>query len=116
MTLDDPILSGAWDDKSRSKVLLAAYIAGNAQSQLNSGVKQDDVYSGVLTMIAAYRNLQEADKTFKITELDKLVKLHQDGKLVAHCGEVEKALAKPKKKENQMKISKPLLTMGRKTD
>lgn len=77
------------DDK-RSLLLFGAYLAGNAQSQLNSGVKRNDRYSGLLSLFQVYRQLQAKDKDFKIADVDELLKLHKEDKLVAHLIELEK--------------------------
>ena len=79
-------LSWAGIDKedARSLLLLAAYAAGNIQSQLNSGVKRNDRYSGVLTLFRVYRALREQDEKFEVSAVDNLLALHQEGKLVPH--------------------------------
>ena len=60
-------------------LLLAAYAAGNTRSQLLSGVRQNDRYSGLITLFAVYRQLQEKDKDFKVAPVDELMK-SPDGK------------------------------------
>src|SRR5689334_7277599 len=42
----------------RGLLLFAAYLGGNTRSQLLSGVKQNDRYSGLVTLFAVYRRLQ----------------------------------------------------------
>ncbi len=69
-------------DPDRALLLLAGYLAGNIQSQLNSGVKRNDPYSGALTLFQIYRSLQQHDKKFAITAVDDLLALHQEDKLV----------------------------------
>jgi len=71
-------------DPDRALLLLAGYLAGNIQSQLNSGVKRNDPYSGLLTLFQVYRALQKQDKRYVIAEVDDLLALHQEDKLVDH--------------------------------
>jgi hypothetical protein len=82
-----------WADMGKenpnSLLLLAAYAAGNIQAQLNSGVKRNDRYSGLLTLFRVYRTLQEKDEKFKIAEVDDMLALHQEDKLVAHLQKLE---------------------------
>ena len=77
------------DDK-RGLVLLAAYVGGNTLSQIHSGVRQNDRYSGLLMLFRVYRQFREKDKEFKIAAVEDLLKLHQDGKLLVHLIELEK--------------------------
>ena len=77
-------------DNKRSLVLLGSYLAGNAQSQLNSGVKRNDRYSGLLYLFQTYRQIQAKNKDFKIAEVEDLLKLHKEDKLVGHLIELEK--------------------------
>lgn len=65
----------------RRSVLLAAYVAGNTESQLRRGKKQDDPFAGVSQAIATYRQLQAADPSFRLEELETLIKLEQEGRL-----------------------------------
>jgi hypothetical protein len=69
-------------DEKYGLLLLAGYMAGNAQSQLLSGVKTNDRYSGLLSLFSVYRTIREQDKDFKLPEVDALLKLHKDGKRV----------------------------------
>ena len=71
-------------DPERALLLLAGYLAGNIQSQLNSGVQRNDPYSGLLTLFQVYRALQKQDKKFTLAEVDELLVLHQEDKLVDH--------------------------------
>lgn len=68
----------------RPSVLLAAYVAGNIESQLNRRVKEDDPYAGVLQAIATYRQLQQNDPDYRVDELEALTQLEKDGRLKAH--------------------------------
>jgi hypothetical protein len=73
----------------RSLFLLAAYAAGNIQSQLNSGVKRNDRYSGLLTLFRVYRVLQAEDAKFKILTVDHLLSLHREDKLLEHLRKLD---------------------------
>jgi hypothetical protein len=74
----------------RSLLLFAAYVGGNTQAQLLTGVKQNDRYSGLVALFAVYRRLQAKDRDYKIAEVEELRKLHADGKLLGHLVELEK--------------------------
>lgn len=76
-------------DDQRGLLLFTAYIAGNTQSQLRSGVKRNDRYAGLLHLFHVYRGLQERDKEFKIAEVEELLKLHREGQLVKHLLDLE---------------------------
>jgi hypothetical protein len=76
-------------DEKRGLLLLAAYLAGNVESQLNSGVKRNDRYAGLLALFRVYRALQEKDKEFKIAAVDELLKLHRQDELVKHLQQLE---------------------------
>lgn len=80
---------GLGGDEQRSLLLLAAYAAGNIQSQLNSGVKRNDRYSGLLTLFRVYRTLREQNKKFRIAAVDRLLDLHREDKLVRHLQKLE---------------------------
>jgi hypothetical protein len=76
-------------DEKYGLLLMAAYMAGNAQSQLHSGVKTNDRYAGVLSLFSVYRTIREQDKDFKLPEVDELLKLHKDGKLLKRMVDLE---------------------------
>lgn len=75
--------------------LLAAYEVGNLQSQLNSGVKRTDRYSGLLTLFRVYRAVYEKDKKIKLDAVENLLALHKEGKLISHLQTLDER--KPKK-------------------
>jgi hypothetical protein len=85
--------AGLDGDDSHALLLLAAYSSGNLLSQLNSGVKRNDRYSGVLTLFRVYRTLCEKKKQLKIDVVDKLLELHKENKLLAHLRELDKKKA-----------------------
>ncbi|MGH7173407.1 MAG: hypothetical protein ACRELF_16950 [Gemmataceae bacterium] len=80
---------GLDDDDRHGLLLLAAYAAGNIQSQLNSGVKRNDRYSGLLTLFHVYRALREQDRKFNIAAVDYLLELHRQNKLVPHLQKLD---------------------------
>ena len=68
--------------------LLAAYVAGNTQSQLDKGKAGDDPLAGTEQVIATYRQMQKADPALKIPEVEQLVDLQRQGKLADHLKDV----------------------------
>ena len=76
-----------WLGKSteeRQGALLTAYVAGNLASQLKSRKKENDSYAGILQTIATYRQLQEADPTFRLESIEDLIGLEAQGRLKEH--------------------------------
>jgi hypothetical protein len=74
--------------------LLAAYIAGNVRSQLDSGVTRSDDYSGLVQVLRTYRALKAADAaSYANPELDKLLAQQARGELLTRCAAVEKKRA-----------------------
>ena len=95
-------------DKERGLLLLAAYAAGNAASQLDSGVKRNDRYAGLLYLFRVYRTLRQKDRKFKIPAVDELRKLHKEDKLVKHLLELEKKKPTKLSPEDEKAIRKIL--------
>jgi hypothetical protein len=62
-------------------VLLAAFVAGNIDSQLLRGVKKDDAYAGDLQLIQTYRQLQKNNPKLKIPAIEKMAEMEQRGEL-----------------------------------
>jgi hypothetical protein len=75
---------GTEKTEERGSVLLAAFVAGNTESQLRRGKKEDDPVAGVLQVIATYRQLQQADPAFRMDEVEALIVLEQEGRLKEH--------------------------------
>jgi hypothetical protein len=88
--LGDDELKWCGKDEDRRWLLLTAYLAGNSLSQLNSGVKRNDRYAGLLHLFCVYRHLKAKDKKFKIAEVDELLKKHKEDKLLPYLIELEK--------------------------
>jgi hypothetical protein len=70
-------------------LLLAAYAAGNVQSQLDSGVKRNDRYAGLLSLFHVHRALKEKGAGYENAVVDDLLKLHREDKLLPHLIELE---------------------------
>jgi hypothetical protein len=64
--------------------LLAAFIAGNTDSQLLRGSKKDDAYAGDLQLIQTYRQLQKRNPKLRIQAIEKLAELESQGRLKAY--------------------------------
>ncbi len=87
---DEWTWTGLEGEHPHATLLLAGYASGNILSQMNSGVKRNDRYSGLLTLFRVYRTLREADMEFKqIEAIDKLLKMHKENKLLAHLQELD---------------------------
>ncbi len=88
--------TGLESEHPHATLLLAGYVSGNLLSQMNSGVKRNDRYSGLLTLFRVYRTLRETDMEFKpIEAIDKLLKMHKENTLLTHLQELDKK--KPEK-------------------
>jgi hypothetical protein len=77
-----PWLGGKMDE--RRSLLLAAYVAGNLESQLKEGKKANDSLAGIQQAITTYRQLQKADANFRVEELEKLIAIDAEGGLKAY--------------------------------
>jgi len=64
-----------------SDVLVAAFVAGNVRSQLQSGKVADDSYQGLLAVFKVYEKLREANKDLKIPEIEDLQVKEKAGQL-----------------------------------
>jgi hypothetical protein len=87
--------AGIENNDPRALLLLAAYASGNIQSQLNSGVKRNDRYSGLISLFRVYRALQHSDQKFRVAAVDEFLSLHQEDKLVRHLQKLDEQ--KPEK-------------------
>ena len=78
-----------------------AFMAGNVQAQLESGVKGNDPYSGFLQVLRVYHLVRQQDKEYKLEAVEKLLKMHKEGKLLKYALELkekrDKDLKPPKK-------------------
>jgi len=98
-----PWLHDGTDEKYRA-LLLGAYVAGNAKSQLDHGTSKDDPYAGMLSVFDVYRQIKDHDKKCHIPEVEAFLDLESKKKLKAH---LEKVLQAEIKKEHTGKTSKP---------
>ncbi len=73
--LIDPLKA---DTKSR---LLAAFVAGSVQSQLDNHVNKDDRYAGWLSLISVYNQLKAADVKVTVPSIEKMAALEKKGQL-----------------------------------
>lgn len=81
-------------------LLLGAYVAGNAKSQIMKGVKADDPYSGMLFVFAVYEKMKIETKGFKIAEIENFIKLEKRKQLKEH---LENNLKHEKRAEEKRK-------------
>jgi len=80
--------------------LMIAFTTGNIRSQLDSGVCRDDPYSGLLTVFRVYRHLKKANPEWTIPEIENLLELHRQGKLMEHLAKEKSRAAEEKKPQN----------------
>jgi hypothetical protein len=94
-------------DKNSAKhnsSLIGAFIAGNLKSQLESGKKESDPYSGLLETFRIYKLIKEKDKKFNSPEIDKLMKLKAENKLKDF---LKKENSKTPEKETEKNLKAP---------
>lgn len=73
-----------------SETLLAAYVAGNIKSQLESRTNANDAYAGVQQVLKTYAQLKESDKELDIPEVQKLVDLEAKKQLKKYLDDAQK--------------------------
>jgi hypothetical protein len=66
------------------EILLCAFIAGNVLSQLDSGVNANDPYSGLIKVFRVYRYLKKRKKGYTVPEVERLLAMHKEGKLMRY--------------------------------
>ena len=67
-----------------SQVLVVAYVAGDIQSQLDSGKTKDNPVAAAEQVIATYGQLKRANPDLRVREVEELVRLQKQGKLAEH--------------------------------
>ena len=77
-------------DADTRKILLAAYVAGNLESQLKSGRADDDVYAGWEQVLTTYAQLLHINSAAKIEEVDELREKDEHGELRAYAAEMSR--------------------------
>ena len=70
-------------------MLLGAFIAGNVLAQLDSGVKRNDSYSGMIQVFRVYRHLKAEEPAYNVPEIEDLLALHRRGELAPHLAKLE---------------------------
>ena len=73
------------EQEEPAAVLLTAHIAGNVASQLDSGVRADDAYSGWIQVFRTYRFLKKRDKNLRVPAIEELLALHRNGQLMTYA-------------------------------
>jgi hypothetical protein len=76
-----PVFGAPGVSQKETSLLLAAFAAGNVDSQLLRGVKKDDAYAGDLQLIQTYRQLQKRNSKLKIAAVEKMAEMEQRGEL-----------------------------------
>lgn len=79
-----PVFGVKGVSQNETSILLAAFAAGNIDSQLLRGVKKDDAWAGVLQLIQTYRQLQKNNPKLKIDAVEKMAELESRGQLRAY--------------------------------
>jgi hypothetical protein len=81
-----PVFDAPGVSQDEKALLLAAFAAGNADSQLLRGSRKDDPYAGDLQLIQTYRQLQKKDMKLKISSIEKMADMEQRGELKHYLG------------------------------
>ena len=90
------VLSNA--EQGTKELLLAAFMAGNVRSQLDTGTKQDDSYSGIVQALRVYRALKAQNPNLKEAGMDRFAAMQAKGELNQHVLDLRaEADGKPKK-------------------
>jgi hypothetical protein len=90
------VLSNA--EQGTKELLLAAFMAGNVRSQLDTGTKQDDSYSGIVQALRVYRALKAQNPGLKEAGMDKFAAMQAKGELNQYILDLRaEADGKPKK-------------------
>jgi hypothetical protein len=76
-----PFMKGNAVPEKQRLTLLAAFIAGNVDSQLLRNRKGDDPYAGDLQVIETYRQMQKKNTKLHIPSVEELVDLEKRGEL-----------------------------------
>ncbi len=70
-----------------SQLLVVAYVAGDVQSQLDSGKTKDDPVAAAEQVITTYGQLKRANPELRVREVEELIRLQKQGKLAEHYKE-----------------------------
>jgi hypothetical protein len=66
------------------RMLFAAFVVGNVNSQLLSGKRADDSYAGVLQLIETYQRMRRSHRQLYSDGIEKLIELKRKGQLEAY--------------------------------
>lgn len=81
-----PWLTGTNEPTEADRILLAAFIAGNIEAQLQKQHPGDQPYPGALQVIQTYRQLQKDDEIPPIPAVENWIRLESEGKLKTYFG------------------------------
>jgi hypothetical protein len=70
-----------------SRILLAAWVAGNVRAQIEKKKNANDSYAGELQVLETYKMLKEKNQNLSIPEVEKLIKLEEKGELKKYLRE-----------------------------
>jgi hypothetical protein len=65
-------------------ILLAGFLAGNADAQLLRSRAEDQPLAGVEQLIATYRQMQQRTRNLPVPEIEKLIELQNSSRLKAY--------------------------------
>ncbi|MBS0658617.1 MAG: hypothetical protein JSR82_10285 [Verrucomicrobia bacterium] len=74
-------------EMKHNSLLLAAFVAGNVRSQMDSGNRKDDPVAGVRQALETYRKIREQVPDFRVASLEKFAELEATGKLTEYLAE-----------------------------
>jgi len=79
------------------RALRTATLAGNLRPQLKTGVIGNQPYAGLQEMIRTYNQLQQADKTLRVQQIENFVDLEAKNQLKQYVDEIVKKKKYPTK-------------------
>lgn len=74
-----PVFQARGVSPKETSLLLAAFAAGNVDSQILRGVRKDDAYAGDLQLIQTYRQLQQKNRKLKIPAIEEMGQMEARG-------------------------------------
>ncbi len=108
--LDDQLMKWVGKDRKLGLLLLAGYLIGDVEAQIDSGVRRDDPYSGLLKLVHVHHFLKKRHADYQNPAAEELLQLHRAGRLITHLQEVQKQrlkdLEKFKAKQKEKKEKK----------
>ncbi len=76
-----PFMNAKQLSRLQERILLGAFVVGNARAQLIRGKGGDDSYSGDRQLIESYHRMQKNAPQLRVPEIEKLVELEAKGEL-----------------------------------